>query len=387
MTNDELLAKLYDGTLTEAEHDVLQQRIKESPEFAGEVEEFETVVELMEKSSEDDEPKPALLRTTKEKVIALIGAAAGTATIGGAASQMGGGLFTSVLFKWIAGVVGALTFGGLVFWAVNGSNTEGEIAQNDQVQVEQPSDATEQVDAAGPETTAPNRDELPDEDPALTNNGGLDPDNMPDPLHTEVEPNHTDVPLPADTNVGNDDTEINRSDIADLISGSKDPDHDALLEAIPRERESLKTMKALDSATGQAFYMTRLAGRLARLQEYEEGYAQANRAVAIYREYNSDADLARALYARAASSVGLDNLAPAEQDLNEAERLAKDNNLTELRGKIAGQRGLLALMRGDLQSALQGVTTCVAVLESSRGEELRSWQNWQNVIRQRIEEQ
>ncbi len=385
MTNDELLAKLYDGTLTEAEQDVLQQRIQESPEFAGEVAEFETVVELMETSSEDDEPKPALLRTTKEKVIALIGAAAGTATIGGAASQMGGGLFTSVLFKWIAGVVGALTFGGLVFWAVNDSNDDGDLAQNDQVQVEQPADATEQVDATGSETNAPDMDGAQFDEPDLTNDADSNPDNTPDPLHTDVDPADADISQP--TNGGDNDPDEDPEQEGSWKVAGMDPDHDALLLAVPRERKALEMMEALDSATGQAFYMTRLAGRLARLQEYDEAYAQADEAVAIYRQHNNDADLARALYARAASSVGLDNLASAEQDLDEAERLASGGNLTELRGKIAGQRGLLALARGDLQGALQGVTACVTVLESSRGEELRSWQKWQNVIRQRIEEQ
>ena len=391
MTNDELLAKLYDGTLTAAEQDILQQRIQESPEFAGEVEEFETVVELMETSSEDDEPKPALLRTTKEKVIALIGAAAGTATIGGAASQMGGGLFTSVLFKWIAGVVGALTFGGLVLWTVNDSSNDGEIAQNDQVQVDQGAEAPDQSEIDGPETSGPGTDATQFEEPSLTNDANSNPDNTVNPAQSDVDIAGANSSLPAETAINHpNDVDLDNNHAAEndaVMSASKDPLHDMLLQAIPRERKSLELMKALDSATGQAYHMTRLAGWLARLQEYDEGYVQADRAVAIYRKYNSDTDLARALYVRAAASVGLDKLTSAEQDLDEAERLARGSNLPELRGKIAGQRGLLALARGDLQSALQGVTTCVQVLESSRSEELRSWQNWQNVIRQRIEGQ
>lgn len=117
MTNEELLQKLYEGTLSPAENAEFEMRSAESPEFAEEVRQFRAVENLLKTETEEDTISPFVAISAREKTIAVIAAAAGAATIGGAAaSSSSGGFFTSVAVQWLIGALTVLTLGGIAVW-------------------------------------------------------------------------------------------------------------------------------------------------------------------------------------------------------------------------------------------------------------------------------
>lgn len=104
MTNDELLSKLLDNSLTELERRELDARMASSPHFAEEVREFLAVEELLVKT------KPSLVSAPEHFIEAVgkrtattIAAAATTATL---TSEIG----QSSLQQWIVPAIAALLF-------------------------------------------------------------------------------------------------------------------------------------------------------------------------------------------------------------------------------------------------------------------------------------
>jgi hypothetical protein len=171
MTENELLEKLYEGTLTAEEHRVLDARMAESPEFAAEVQEFLSVVQLLNTEKKEERADTAFLETTREKVIALI-ATAGAAGIagGGAVTQSGGTSFLTAKFvQWAVVALGSLGVGGLVVWNVMDTPSEKAVSQPAVYQPLSPAPSQQPMAQQGVSGTENQTQQTPVDEPVINN--------------------------------------------------------------------------------------------------------------------------------------------------------------------------------------------------------------------------
>lgn len=121
MNNEELIARLLDGSITEAEKSELDAQIAQSPVLAQEVRELMVVENLLAKDEAEDVVPVGFLSSVENKVATII-AGAGAAGIGGAALESilggkaaaGAATTATTIFgaKAIVVVVSALAIGG-----------------------------------------------------------------------------------------------------------------------------------------------------------------------------------------------------------------------------------------------------------------------------------
>lgn len=112
MTNEELLENLMNGTLDESGQAMLQSRRMESAEFDADVSEFERVLELLHEDDAGETASPALLSSTKSKVVTAIA----TGVTGGAMMSSSTTTFLSKTGLMIVGGLGAVATGVYVFF-------------------------------------------------------------------------------------------------------------------------------------------------------------------------------------------------------------------------------------------------------------------------------
>lgn len=112
MTNEELLENLMNGTLDESGQEMLQSRRMESADFDADVSEFERVLELLHEDDAGETASPALLSSTKSKVVTAIA----TGVTGGAMMSSSTTTFLSKTGLMIVGGLGAVATGIYVFF-------------------------------------------------------------------------------------------------------------------------------------------------------------------------------------------------------------------------------------------------------------------------------
>ncbi len=141
MTNEELLENLMNGSLDESSQALLQSRRLEDSEFDADVSEFERVLELLDADDAAETASPALLASTKSKVVTAIA----TGTVGGALMSSGSTTFFSKAGLIIVGGLGAAATGAYMYFT-SGSDEDVSPVKPVKQQTEQVIETPETVD-------------------------------------------------------------------------------------------------------------------------------------------------------------------------------------------------------------------------------------------------
>lgn len=121
MTNDELLAKLLDNTLTEAERLELNVRMAASPHFAEEVREYLAVEEMLAKTKGSLTTAPAhLLQSVEQKTVATILTAAATTVVAETAVR------STLSGRLLVGISALVLSGAATWYLVTSSDPQPE---------------------------------------------------------------------------------------------------------------------------------------------------------------------------------------------------------------------------------------------------------------------
>lgn len=122
MTNDELLAKLLDNTLTEAERLELNVRMAATPHFAEEVREYLAVEEMLAKTKGSLTTAPAhLLQSVEQKTAATILTAAATTVVAETAVR------STLSGRLLIGISALVLSGAATWYLVTSGNPQPEV--------------------------------------------------------------------------------------------------------------------------------------------------------------------------------------------------------------------------------------------------------------------
>ena len=311
MTNDELLAKLLENSLTETEHRELSARMAASPQFAEEVREYLAVEEVLKRTRSSLQPTPPLplIDTIENSVAASIATVAGNAAVSGKSS----------LYSWLIAGLSAILVGGALWYVLPGSEQPGQNGTEQQIALEQPA-AHVPVPPTPHNTVNP-----PQNDVAST------PSLQQEPTVTTVQPSENAV----------QQNELNHT------QQPATDDAKQSMDATSRDQED-KVRKEL--AKSRSYYEKyRAAGDVVNTM-------LAATQVGIFQRTLKDFESSRAF-------------------LDEALALARQLKLEENEAVITGQIGLLEKERGWERQAVKLIEECVQKLQALNSPELQRWQD------------
>lgn len=313
MTNDELLAKLLDNSLTESEQQTLSDRMAASPQFAEEVREFLAVEEVLLKTlpALRYEAPPSLIATVETTVASSVAAGAGTSL---AASTSRFALSPRVL----GGVAAVLASAALLWFLLADTPTQQTMAP-----------AVEQTEA--PRVSSPrivaNASPAPHAEIHQTETTPEQPKSTPQSLAESEQRTAT----PIQPSVVANNNEDNNSQA--LSANRKDQD-----DRLQKELEKSTTEYERYKNAGDVFNTMRKATDLGLIQ------------------------------------IQLKNFDSSRLYLSEALKLARQLKIEESEAAILGQMGLLEKARGAYQEAQQLIEQCVEKLRELDSPALSRWQ-------------
>ncbi len=348
MNNDTLLAKLLDGSLTQAERQHLDAMIAASPEFADEVRELQMVEELLVSSPVQDLPNASPFLRTLENKVALTMGSAGAAGVAGALATSSTNVIsantvsasTKVLLSMAASLLivasAALYFG-------TDSADEPETATIEQTAPGEREDVQAEM--------APNSAQVPDvQAPAATNESTESVNSAPPPELPLVASRTADeMPAqPADEELSELQQDIQQRDPFEELSSEAEAQ---------REGRGIADNSSDDDSTKRM-----------------EQSLQAE--LHISREQNDDAK--RAVNAKRLGSFYRQHKVKQLQDqsralLEEALLTARRAGLQETEAETLGELAMLDSAQRDYASARQRLKQCIEILQAVQSPQLERW--------------
>lgn len=119
--SEELLEKFLADELTEEERQEFDALLKNSPEFAKQVEEYTQLLHLLQKDAEATKhaaEKSPVVKKTLKRVAALVVAGAGTSAITSSVVNTGNTSILGSIIAWLAGGIVTITVGTVLLWNV-----------------------------------------------------------------------------------------------------------------------------------------------------------------------------------------------------------------------------------------------------------------------------
>lgn len=384
MTDNELLEKLYEGTLTSQENQLLDVRIAQSPEFAAEVQEFLAVVQLLHNEKNEDRTDTAFLDTTREKVLALV-ATAGAAGIagGGAAVQSGGtSILTAKFLQWAFIALGTLGAGGVVWNLVTDTPertvqempaaeplapapSEQAVEQpvvQDQIMAENP------VQAPSPEvreTPPPARQAKADRE--ITQPDRSRPASQPADQTQQIQKPDT----PDQPNVALAESSVPPPDD---VMVSKQEQHESYEKELQHFNQRLRQLRALKDVPGQARVLAEIAGTERLMQKYDAAVVHADQSLQLWKQLGDAAGTVSAYQMLGASHRDAGNIQKAESVLSSGLNMAQGEMLKEQRGLLLGELAKVYEAQGNKRLAYEKMNAAVVLLRQADSPALRAWE-------------
>lgn len=375
MTENELLEKLYEGALTAEEHQTLDARMAQSPEFAAEVQDFLAVVQLLHTEKKEDRVDAAFLETTREKVAALI-ATAGAAGIAGsgAVSQSGGtSILTAKFVQWAVVALGTLGVGGAVVWNLMDSPSTPTVQQLPVVQ---------------PLSSLPPESPMVQEQPAVADSRTQEPPVAEQQAGRELlQPNqHSGI---ADSKPAGYRSESDRSLRATDNPSADDPDavppNGVIANASDEEQKTyemeldhynqrLRQLKALKDTQGQAKVLNDIANTERLMQKYETAIFHADQSVQLWKQLGEVDGIVVSYRTLGSVYREAGNTSKAEAVLSTGLGLAQADNLKEQRGLILGELSKVYEAQGNKRLAYEKMNAAVVLLRQTDSAMLRVWE-------------
>lgn len=376
MTENELLEKLYEGALTAEEHQTLDARMAQSPEFAAEVQDFLAVVQLLHTEKKEDRVDAAFLETTREKVAALI-ATAGAAGIagGGAVSQSGGtSILTAKFVQWAVVALGTLGVGGAVVWNLMDSPSTTTTVQ--QSPVVQPLSS------------------LPPESPVVQEQPAVADSRTQEPLVTEqqagrdlLQPNrHSGIAASKPAGQRNEsDHSLRATDNASaedpdavppngVIANANDEEQKTYEMELDHYNQRLRQLKALKDTQGQAKVLNDIANTERLMQKYETAIFHADQSVQLWKQLGEVDGIVASYRTLGTVYREAGNTSKAETVLSTGLGLAQADNLKEQRGLILGELSKVYEAQGNKRLAYEKMNAAVVLLRQTDSSMLRVWE-------------
>lgn len=375
MTENELLEKLYEGALTAEEHQTLDARMAQSPEFAAEVQDFLAVVQLLHTEKKEDRVDTAFLETTREKVAALIATAGATAIAGsGAVTQSGGtSILTAKFVQWAVVALGTLGVGTAVVWNLMDSPSTPTVQQ---LPVVQPLSSLppESLVVQGQPSVADNRTQ---ESLVADQQAGrklLQPDQ-----HSGIAANRpagqrsqSDRLLGATEKPSTEDTDAIVPSGA--IANANEGDQKTYEMELDHYNQRLRQLKALKDTQGQAKVLNDIANTERLMQKYETAIFHADQSVQLWKQLGEVDGIIASYRTLGMVYREAGNANKAETVLSTGLGLAQTDNLKEQRGLILGELSKVYEAQGNKRLAYEKMNAAVILLRQTDSEMLRVWE-------------
>lgn len=375
MTENELLEKLYEGALTAEEHQTLDVRMAQSPEFAAEVQDFLAVVQLLHTEKKEDRVDAAFLETTREKVAALI-ATAGAAGIagGGAVSQSGGtSILTAKFVQWAVVALGTLGVGGAVVWNLMDSPSTTTTVQQSPVVQPLSSLPPESLVVQEQPSASDSRTQEP---PIAEQQAGRDllqPDQHSGIAASEPvgQRNESDGPLRATENTSEDSDAVPPNGV---IANASEEEQKTYEMELDHYNQRLRQLKALKDTQGQAKVLNDIANTERLMQKYETAIFHADQSVQLWKQLGEVDGIVASYRTLGTVYREAGNTNKAETVLATGLALAQADNLKEQRGLILGELSKVYEARGNKRLAYEKMNAAVVLLRQTDSAMLRVWE-------------
>ncbi len=361
MTNDQLLEKLYEGSLTPGERSLLDIRAAESPEFAAEVQGFMTVVQLLDHEKQEDRSDTAFLESTRSKVITLI-AAASAAGAGSAVVQSGG--FSSLAgsaTQWILAMLAAAGVGSVVLWTV-WHNAPDTASKHESPVVLAPAPSNTQASESSgaiAETPAGTVAEQPASNAAA-------------PVPQPEEPVHhraiaQDV-QPANVRAEDEGSAPEESEM------EVDPHDDDYRKELTHYMARLEQFRIQKDVKGQAQVLLNIANVERLMKHYGNAKVHAEQSLDLWKKVG-DAPGRAETY----RSIGILNREtetyPAAIDaLTQGIALVEGDGNDTIRGLLLGELAKVYAAQGNRKLAFEKMYACVVLLRRTNHPDLHEWE-------------
>lgn len=346
MTNDELLSKLLDNSLTEAERQDLDARMASSPHFAEEVREFLAVEELLTKAKPHLASAPQhLLNTVEQRTVSTIAANASATTLASSHTS-------STLQQWIAPAIAVLVIGSTavisLLWLANGTTPTPSAP------VAVHTTTTDGSTPTAPEYTAPQQQYTP--------------------AHEQQEgnaaiPSHTEGRTPTASHRATENNVVEAPPISAPKPNRANPQEDTENQFVQAQTPAVLQQRTQETKnTRDTFSMTKLADT----PEKQELQRQMEKYTSAQTEGNHIEQMS------AAKKIGIllreiKEYKGSSKYLEIARELAHSLRLEEDEALAIGELGLLEKAQGNTSKAVQLLQQCVATLEKLQSPFLQRW--------------
>lgn len=390
MTDDELLQKLYEGTLLPQEQSDLDARMAASPEFAAEAQEFLAVVQLLDNDKKDEREDTAFLETTREKVTALI-AAASAAGIGSTVVQSGsGGMLTAKLTQWLVGIIGVAGVGGVIAWNTwftpSSSTQPAAVVQDAQVQTET---------VAPPVGEQPIAAEQRREEAVLHADertvGQSTKNDIPVPRETRQQhvtpataPRQPVAEAAQDNGIHRNTIEVTPSDTSpkevaeardkgNMKINEEDSNHNYETE-LAHFKERLNQERILKNTRGEAKVLLDVALTELLMKRYDDALFHAEASLALWQQLGEQVGMARAYRQLGSIYREMNRLDDAVTALTQGIAIAHAHDADEQKGILLGELAKVFELQGDVNLAHEKMYAAVVLLRKTSSSSLSVWE-------------
>lgn len=332
MTNDELLSKLLDNTLTATERQELDARMAASPQFAEEVREYLAVEEMLFKTKASLTTAPApLLTSVEQKTAAVIATAAATTAVTGTAAR-------SLLTGRLLAVVSTVLLGGAATWYIV---TSGNTTADNTIR-----------SVAAPTSTEQQAYQAP-----------VSPSALPQP---KDRPRTEQIP----TQAGQQQVQAAQAqrEVQKQTAEAQAAQH---LPPVTDEHQPVRQLSDNTSVDNQNMEAD-------KKDNTDDTKKQLSRQLDEYKAYKASGNAFGLLLA--AKKVGITYRALKQFDnsriyLEEALSLARSQHVDEEEAIVTGELGLLEKERGAVNQAEQLLQSCISKLRTLNSPQAQRWQD------------
>lgn len=377
MTNDQLLEKLYEGSLTPGERSLLDERVAESPEFAAEVQEFMAVVQLLDSEKQEERTDTAFLESTRGKVVALI-AAAGAAGAGSAAVHSAGGLTSAAgsAMQWVVVGLTAVGLGGLAVWSVWDSPPETATKQPAAVVQEQSTPAEKKPEAPQEQSAAvvPSVAETAESVP-IQNQQTLSPHTLaqqtPSQQRQALSDNTASVPDEStDKEFAASERDSEESDGL-MNNTDREEDYRKMLQHYTQRLEENRIKKDI---RGQAQALASIADVERLMKRYGSARAHAEESIVLWKQSNNISEQAAVYRMLGVIQRENDRLSAALDALNQGLSLVEGGSYDQIRGLLLGELAKVYIAQNNKKLAFEKMYACVVLLRRTNHPDLAVWE-------------
>ncbi len=372
MTNDQLLEKLYEGSLTPDERSLLDTRAAESPEFAAEVQEFMTVVQLLDHEKQEDRTDAVFLESTRSKVITMI-AAAGAASAGGAAVQSGGfSALAGNATQWVLALLAAAGVSSVVLWNVWNPAPDKE-NQRETPEISAP--ATVGVQPSEPSASIAATEQMPAE-PVQQPVSNAPVQSEPLAHHSAAPPPAT-VPATVPPAVPDEKEAEKEPEQVNAKNPESDLEYQKVLNRnLNHYTTRLEQYKVQKDVKGQAHTLLDIASTERLLKRYSSAMTHARQSLDLWNQIGEADATGRATAYRHIGAINreTDELAAATEVLTQGINLVETNGSDDIRGLLLGELAKVYMAQGNKKLAFEKMYACVVLLRRTNNPELGDWE-------------